>query len=114
MLQNIAESMLPVGATADDIGFDAIAEVAPGGHFFSTAQTMQRYQSAFYRPLVADWSNYGQWQENGALSATQRANRVWKETVRRFEPPTVNAARLERVDAFVARRKTQGGAPPVD
>ena len=79
--------MLPVGATADDIGFDAIAEVAPGGHFFSTAQTMQRYQSAFYEPLVADWSNFGTWTERGAQDANTRALEIWQRTLNEFQPP---------------------------
>ncbi|MEM7691119.1 MAG: trimethylamine methyltransferase family protein, partial [Pseudomonadota bacterium] len=35
------------------IGFDALTEVDPGGHFFATAHTMDRYQTAFYEPLVA-------------------------------------------------------------
>ncbi|MCP4489457.1 MAG: hypothetical protein GY820_19410 [Gammaproteobacteria bacterium] len=36
------------------------------------------YQSAFYRPLVSGCSNFGQWTENGAVTATQRANGIWK------------------------------------
>ena len=97
----------------DEIGMDAIAEVAPGGHFFSVAHTMQRYRSAFYAPLVSDWRNYGQWQEDGALTVTQRANKLWHETLERFTPPPRDPAVTEELASYVARRKEQGGAGPV-
>jgi hypothetical protein len=40
-MRTIAEIMQPVAFGADEIGFDAIAEVAPGGHFFAIQQTME-------------------------------------------------------------------------
>jgi len=34
---------------------------------------MTRYRTAFYEPLVADWSNFGNWTQSGSKSATERA-----------------------------------------
>src|SRR5215470_1904619 len=73
MLQMFAEVFQPVPASSDEIGIDAVAEVGPGGHFFSAAHTMQRYRDAFYPPLVSDWRNYGAWVEAGGKTATERA-----------------------------------------
>ncbi len=113
MLQIICEALQPLPAADDDIGFDAIAEVAPGGHFFSAAHTMSRYQTAFYEPLVSDWRNFGQWTEAGGEVASQRANRIWKQVLAEFEAPALDPAVREALDAFVTRRKAEGGAPPV-
>jgi trimethylamine--corrinoid protein Co-methyltransferase len=113
MLQMFAEVFQPLVVNRDEIGLDAIAEVAPGGHFFSTPHTMQRYKSAFYAPLIADWRNYGQWLEDGALTVTQRANKLWHETLKQFTAPTHDAAMIEELTSFVARRKDEGGAGPV-
>ena len=113
MLQMFAEIFRPLVTNADEIGLEAISEVAPGGHFFSTAHTMQRYKSAFYAPLVSDWRNYGQWREDGARTVTERANRVWHETLDRFSPPPRDPAVVEALTSFVERRKAQGGAAPV-
>jgi nuclear transport factor 2 (NTF2) superfamily protein len=33
-----------------ELALDAIADVGPGGHFFSTPHTLARYETAFYRP----------------------------------------------------------------
>lgn len=113
VLQVMAEIMLPVPVGEAEIGFDAIAEVQPGGHFFSSAQTMERYRTAFYEPLVSDWSNFGQWSERGARTATERANDIWKRCLAEFQPPPLDPARAAELEAFIAHRKECGGAAPV-
>jgi trimethylamine--corrinoid protein Co-methyltransferase len=113
MLQMMAEVFQPLVTSRDEIGMDAISEVAPGGHFFSTAHTMERYRSAFYAPLISDWRNYGQWFEDGALTVTQRANKLWHRVLDQYVAPAHDKAVTEELTSFVARRKDQGGAGPV-
>ena len=112
-LQHMAELMQPVAFDQDDLALDAIREVGPGGHFFGAAHTMARYQTAFYAPLVSDWSNYGQWQDNGSLTATERAHKLWKQVLADFVPPPCDPGVAEAVDEFAARRIREGGAAPV-
>jgi trimethylamine--corrinoid protein Co-methyltransferase len=113
MLQMFAEIFQPVSAATDDLALEAVAEVGPGGHFFGCAHTMQRYRTAFYAPLVSDWRNYGTWHDDGALTATQRANTLWHSKLENFVAPARDPARVEALDAYVEKRKTEGGAPPV-
>ncbi len=113
MVQIFAELCSATPADDAAIAFDAIIEVPPGGHFFAAAHTMQRYQSAFYEPIVADWSNFGTWTERGARDATQRAHDVWTRIVAEFRPPPIDPARIEELDAFIAKPREAGGAPPV-
>jgi trimethylamine--corrinoid protein Co-methyltransferase len=112
MLQMFAEVFQPVPAAAPDLALDAVAEVGPGGHFFGCAHTMERYRNAFYTPLVSDWRNYGSWLEDGAATATERAGRIYKATLREFTAPVRDAAVLGELDAFVAQRTAAGGSPP--
>ena len=112
MLQQMAELMQPVRFDQGELAFEAIKEVGSGGHFFGAAHTMERYRTAFYTPFVSDLSNFGQWTESGAKTATERANTIWKETLADFEPPTIDPAKVEELDAFIAKRSKQGGAPP--
>ena len=111
MLQIFAEIFQPLGSGDAELAFEALAAVEPGGHFFGCEHTMQRYQSAFYEPLVSDWSNFGQWSENGSLTATRRANAIWKKILAEFEPPPMEASRREALEAFIERRSSEGGAP---
>jgi trimethylamine--corrinoid protein Co-methyltransferase len=113
MLQVIAELCSATPGDDDSIGFAAIAEVQPGGHFFSAQHTMARYRTAFYEPLVADWSNYGNWTEAGGKSATERALGVWERTLQEFTAPAAAAACGERIDDFIAKRSEAGGAAPI-
>jgi trimethylamine--corrinoid protein Co-methyltransferase len=71
---------------------------------------MERYQTAFYEPLVSDWSNFGQWTDNGSQTATQRANGIWKKILQEFEAPALDVARSEKLEAFINRRSAEGGA----
>ena len=110
MLQMFAELFKPLEVSEATLGVEAIAEVGPGGHFFGTAHTLERYKTAFYAPLLSDWSNFETWRDKGSVDATERANRLYKETLANFEPPALEPARLEEIDAFIARRTEEGGA----
>ena len=80
-----------------------------GGHFFGAAHTLERYETAFYVPLISDWRNYETWEESGAETATQRAHKISKRVLAEFEPPPLDPAVKEELEAFVARRKEEGG-----
>lgn len=95
----------------DALAVDAIADVGPHGHFFGAEHTQARYTEAFYAPFLSDWRNHEAWAEAGSPTAEVRANRVWKAILAEFEPPPMDDAIREELDAFVARRKREGGAP---
>ncbi len=109
-VQVIAELCNGTPATEADIAFDALAEVQPGGHFFGCSHTMERYATAFYEPIVADWSNFGTWTENGARDANARATDLWQRIVHDDRPPaTATPDRVAALDTFIARRREAGG-----
>src|SRR5215467_10609983 len=104
LLRNWAEILKPVSFSDDDLGVEAIKEVAAGGHFFGAAHTLARYESAFYRPLLSDWSNFENWSEAGARNATERATLIWKKLLADYVPPPLDPAIKEAIAAYVDRR----------
>ena len=113
VLNMIAELCAGTTASADDIGFDnAISQVDPQGHFFAAPQTMERYNTQFYEPVVHDYANFGTWTERGSKDANTRATAVWKEILASKNKPVVDDARLGSLQEFIARRTAEGGAPP--
>ncbi len=110
MLQMMAAFLEPIEVSEPTLGLEAMAEVGPGGHFFGAAHTLARYETAFYQPMVSDWRSFETWQESGGLSATMRANAIWKQILADYQPPALDDARDEALKDFIARRKRDGGA----
>jgi trimethylamine--corrinoid protein Co-methyltransferase len=109
MLQMMAEFLQPLVVDDDTLAFEAIKDVGPGGHFFGTAHTLARYETAFYAPMLSDWRNFETWEEAGGLTATQRANAIWKRILLEYEQPPLDPAIDESLRAFMARRKAELG-----
>lgn len=112
MLQIVAEAFQPIEVSETEIALDAIAGVAPGGHFFGAPHTLERFRSAFYEPFLFERSNFEQWVESGELTATDRANRVWKEVLAGFEPPPIDSEVRSALTDYLERRRDEGGALP--
>jgi trimethylamine--corrinoid protein Co-methyltransferase len=107
ILQMIGEVLQPLEVSDASLGLDAIAEAGPGGHFFGTAHTLERYETAFYTPIVSDWRNFETWQADGSRTATERANSIWKRLLADAVPPALDPAVAEALDAFVERRRRE-------
>ncbi len=109
LLQMMAELFRPIEVDEETLGLEAIREVEPGGHFFGAAHTLERYETAFYTPMLSDWRNYGTWEGDGARNATERAHRLYRKVLAEFEPPPLDPAIREELEDFVARRTREGG-----
>lgn len=110
-LQQISHYMRGVTAGDGDLAFEAIREVGPRGHFFGIDHTQERYETAFYSPFISDWSNFETWEERGSKTAPERANTLWKAILEEYEAPPLDEAVREELEAFVERRRAEGGAP---
>lgn len=113
VLQMIQRYMEPevVGTSPEDIALDAIKEVGANGHYFGIEHTQERYEKAFYQPFVSDWRNFEAFENAGGIWTSQRAHQVYKDILNTFEEPPIDVAIKEELQAFVAQRKQEGGAP---
>jgi trimethylamine--corrinoid protein Co-methyltransferase len=112
MIQMQKAFLKPMDTSVDSLAVDAIAAVGPGSHFFASPHTMSRYEDAFYSPLLSNWSNFENWRDAGAMDATQRANKIWKQMLEDYEEPKLDAAIDDELTDFVERRTREGGAVP--
>ncbi|WOI33440.1 trimethylamine methyltransferase family protein [Tritonibacter scottomollicae] len=110
IIQNMKEFMKPISFGEDELGLEAIKSVPTGGHFFGAAHTMERYETAFYRPLLSDWTNYESWEAAGAKDALTRATELWQQALREYEEPALDPGVAEALDAYVIRRREEIGA----
>ncbi|MEL7100850.1 MAG: trimethylamine methyltransferase family protein [Pseudomonadota bacterium] len=113
ILQQIQRYMDPaICATGpDEIALDAIKSVGNDGHFFGIQHTQDRYTTAFYQPFLSDWRNYEGWEAAGGVWTPERAHVMFKRIMESFEAPALDESIREELEAFVSRRKAEGGAP---
>jgi trimethylamine--corrinoid protein Co-methyltransferase len=111
MIQGMTEFMRPLEVNDDTLAVDAIKAVGPGGHFFGSPHTMERYETAFYAPLVSDWRNFENWTLAGSVQAAQHANAIWKQLLADYTPPPIDPTIDEALKEYVAKRKAEGGVP---
>ncbi len=105
MLQHMSKMLEPLKINLEETGLEAMREVGPGGHFFGCAHTMERYKTAFYEPFISDWQNSENWVLAGSKDATTRATELWPRILDEFDPPAIDPAIAEALQAFMAHRK---------
>jgi trimethylamine---corrinoid protein Co-methyltransferase len=112
MLEIVAESMQPLVVDDAELALDSLGEIQPGGHFFGTTHTLDRFETAFHEPTVFSRANLGQWIDAGRPDSAERATVVARQWIdAHVDPPFADDRRAE-LDDFVARRLAEGGALP--
>ncbi len=107
MLETMRAWLTPLEVSDDTLAFEAIKAIPPGGHFFGADHTMARFETAFHRGMITDTRNFESWVEAGKPDATQRANTIWKRMLEHYQAPPLDPARLEAIDAYIAKRREE-------
>ncbi len=94
-----------IGLSENEQALDAIREVGPGAHFLGCAHTQANFKTAFHRSPVADNNSFEQWQADGSLDMAKRANALWKQMLKDYEPPPIDPGVDEGLRDYMARRK---------
>jgi trimethylamine---corrinoid protein Co-methyltransferase len=93
-------------ATDDDsLAFEALAELGPGQHLFSTQHTLRHYETAYWDSALDDNQPWETWDEQGGMDSAKRANARWKKTLAEFEAPPLDEGIDEALCDYIARRK---------
>ena len=113
MNQMMEAFLMPSLVNSDTLGVEAIAEVGPASHFFAAQQTLDRYETEHYNPMLSDWRNFESWRDAGSKTASQRANKIWKQLLDDYKEPKLAPEVEEELSGFVERRVSEGGAAPL-
>jgi trimethylamine--corrinoid protein Co-methyltransferase len=96
-----------IGLTEEDFAWDAYQEIGPGQHFLGAQHTMRHYDTAFYQHKVFSMDNYEKWESEGSEDTYKKANAVWKKMLKEYQPPAIDPATLEELNAFVDQRRAE-------
>ncbi len=94
-----------VNLSEDAQAMDAIREVGPGSHFLGSAHTQANFETAFYRSTVADNNSFEQWEVDGSLDASQRANKIWHQMLDNYQAPDIEPAMDEALKDYISNKK---------
>lgn len=94
-----------VGADENAQALDALREIGPGGHFLGCAHTQANYKTAFWKSEVFDYKPFETWDEEGARDTQALASARVENLLNRYQPPPLEAATKEALNAYVAARK---------
>lgn len=103
-----------VDLSDEALAFDAMAEVAPGGHYLGTGHTMRHFRDAFYRAEVFDYTSSEQWELNGAQDSYTRASAKARQLLAAYEAPPLDPLIEANLHDFIARRKAAIALEPRD
>lgn len=98
-----------IDLSEEAFAMEAIRSVEPGGHHLGTKHTLRHYRTAFYRAELFDYNPAEKWMADGALDSYQRANAIYKQRLKDYQPPKLDASIEEALKDYMARRKTEIG-----
>ena len=109
LVQMLQHEFTPLEIDEESMAFGAHEEVGHGGHFLGAAHTMERFRTCFYRPMLSSSENYERWMRNGAKDTAARATDIYKKKLAEYEPPPLDEAIREELEAYVVRRRAELG-----
>ena len=87
--------------TAEKLTVDAIRQVGPGGEYLTHMHTFKHFKQALYTPRMEERDNFTSWESKGSLTMEQRANAKYKEILKNYEEPDMDAGIRKDLDTYI-------------
>lgn len=75
----------------ETLGFNAIKEAGPGGHFLDKDHTFNHFLSEFYQSTLSNRDDFDSWCTKGAPQSMEAAHKRCKEILETYETPELPA-----------------------
>lgn len=106
-LQMIADFLEPVTVDESTLAMDSMRRQGPGGNHLTTPHTLERYRTAFHRPMVWDWRDFESWRDDGARSTAENADLLVKRLLDEYRAPPLDPGVDAELEAFMERRRRE-------
>ena len=111
LLDQFARQARGIGFTDEELAFDALKEVGPGGLYLASPHTMEHFKGWLYMSPLFTTPDFATWESMGAVDTAHRANDAWKQLLDRYEDPGIDEAVDEELRAYIERRKQDPPEP---
>ena len=85
----------------EELAYDAIVRVGPGGNYLTDDHTLRHFRAAFYRPVVSSRDALPAWEEKGSHDMAWRAHARWKRLLERHQAPALDKTTARQLDQYV-------------
>jgi trimethylamine--corrinoid protein Co-methyltransferase len=96
-----------LGFSQEEMAFDAVAEMGPGGLYLQSPHTMAHFREWIYMSPLFTTEDNAAWVASGSETLDRKANRSWKSLLESWEDPGIDPALDEELRDFISRRKEQ-------
>jgi trimethylamine--corrinoid protein Co-methyltransferase len=100
-----------IGFSEEELAFDALAEVGPGGLFLSSPHTRAHFKEWLYMSPLFQTPDFATWETMGAETTEVAANRQWKQLLESYEDPGIDPDVDAELRAYLAQRKLDPPEP---
>ena len=91
----------------DQLAFDTIADVGPGGLFLAHEHTLERFRTDLFMSPMFRSQAYPTWVKQGSPTAEDVATREWQTLLESYEDPGIDDAVDAQLRDFVDRRSRE-------
>ncbi len=85
----------------EDLAYDVIENVGPGGNFLRERQTVERCRSQFWEPTVSQRMGLDEWAKAGSPGVVERARQRWQTLVAEHCDPPLDPTTARQLRDFV-------------
>jgi trimethylamine---corrinoid protein Co-methyltransferase len=100
-----------VGFGEEELAYDALAELGPGGMFLASGHTMAHFKEWLYMSPLFLTPDFATWEGAGAATTAQTANSLWKKLLESYEDPGIDPAVDEELRAYMDKRRQDPPEP---
>jgi trimethylamine---corrinoid protein Co-methyltransferase len=111
LLEQFGRQARGIGFTDEELAFDALKEVGPGGLYLASPHTMEHFKQWLYMSPLFTTPDFATWESMGSTDTRQRAAERWKALLDSYEDPGIDDAVDEELRAYVERRKQDPPEP---
>jgi len=111
LLEQFRRQREGIGFTEEELAFDALAEVGPGGLFLSSPHTRAHFKEWLTMSPLFQTQDFATWEAMGAETAEKIANRRWKQLLESYEDPGLDEAIDEELTTYIDKRKLDPPEP---
>jgi trimethylamine--corrinoid protein Co-methyltransferase len=105
LLRQFKRQMEGIGFTEEELAFDALKAVGPGGLFLSSPHTRTHFKEWLYMSPLFQTPDFATWEMLGGETTEVAANKAWKGLLESYEDPGLDPAIDEELKAYIASRR---------